>query len=248
MDDFHLFLRSPANAGLARMGDAISAPAYEDIREFRDFEFIALWNTYAAIANEISLAGHGGMVIIYPGSRKLRPEHIKIKYESSAMVLRDSFVGFINARHIIGDYIKLLEDGHGVPDHALFQAELRVRDAYDALVEATRFVAGLSGCDGSIIITDDLKLLGFGGEIRAELSARSKIYEVRAEVNKKYAVCDSEWFGMRHRSAVKLASQDHDCTILTVSQDGPITAIWWDNGRVLVKNGVNLANIDMPLA
>jgi hypothetical protein len=162
---FSLFLHKPANAGLMRMASSIYRPVYEHPKEFTEFEFIAIWNTYAAIANTISLDGHGGMLIIVPGDRAISEDLIKVKYENSSTALRDSFIYFINARHVVGDHMELMEHGHCVPDEALLKAELAMTDSYEALVEATRFIAGLSGCDGSIVVSDDLRLLGFGGEI-----------------------------------------------------------------------------------
>ncbi len=244
----NLFLHDPANKGLRRMNEAIITPEYELPRDFESFEFIALWNTYAAIANAISSSAHGGMLIVIPGDRKVDPTLIKLKYQSDSNVLFDAFVKFINSRHVLGDYTELLEDGHGVPEGEVYKAELVSRDTYDLLVEATRFVAGLSGCDGSIVIADDLRLLGFGGEIRAELLPGAKVYDVREEMDRSHPTCDIEQFGMRHRSAIKLASQDHDCRILAISQDGPISGIWWDKEGVLVKRGVNLVNLNLPWA
>ncbi|WFP61314.1 putative sensor domain DACNV-containing protein [Mesorhizobium sp. WSM4904] len=246
--DYNVFLHEPANAGLGRMSEEIDYPEYEHPREYRDFEFIAMWNTYAAIANAISLAGHGGMLIIKAGDTKIDPGIIKIKYETDAGTLRASFIDFMNRRNVLGDYESLDEDGHLVPEGALYKAVGEMKDSYESLVEATRFVAGLSGCDGSIVISDDLRLLGFGAEIRAEIRQDINIFEVNDEFRRKYKRCDIEQFGMRHRSAVKLASRDYDCRILVVSQDGPISAVWWEKDRVLVKKGVHLVNMNIPWA
>src|SRR3954471_1377152 len=59
--------------------------------------------------------------------------------------------------------------GEAVSEGSFAIAEVRMRDAYAELVEATRFVAGLAGCDGAIVLSEDLRLFGFGAEIRAEL-------------------------------------------------------------------------------
>jgi hypothetical protein len=245
---FPLFLHQPVNAGLARMHELIDSPAYEHPREFLDFEFIALWNTFAAIANAISSAGHGGMLVITPGNRENISAYFRLKYSMSSLILKNSFIAFINARHVTGDHIALLEDGYWVPQDVLFKAEIIAKETYQALVEATRFVAGLSGCDGSIVISDDLTLLGFGGEIRADQSEGINVYEIESELNGNRKACDIEQFGMRHRSAIKLAGQDHDCRILAVSQDGPISGIWWEKKCVFVRKGVNLLNMNLPLA
>lgn len=244
----NLFLHEPANAGLERMANHIDWPDYEQPRDYEGFAFMALWNTYAAIANEISMEGHGGMLVIQPGDRDLDPSLIKLKYESQSTALRESLVTFLSARNLIGDYLSLSDDNYLVPTSAAHEAEIRLRDAFDGVVEATRFVSGLSGCDGSVVISDDLRLVGFGGEIRAELSAKTPIYDVKSEADRSHTPCDIEQFGMRHRSAIKLASRDQKSRVLVISQDGPISAVWWAKGAVLVKRGVHLPNMNMPFA
>jgi DNA integrity scanning protein DisA with diadenylate cyclase activity len=125
---------------------------------------------------------------------------------------------------------------------------LSLLDAADQLIEAIRFISQLAGCDGAIVFSQDLTLLGFGAEIRAEMEDDISALEVIDEARRKYKACDVEQFGMRHRSAVKLASKGEGSVILAVSQDGPITAVWRDDRNVLVKRGVSLANMNMPWA
>lgn len=123
-----------------------------------------------------------------------------------------------------------------------------MRDAHAELVEATRFVAQLSGCDGAIVISDDLQLVGFGAEIRAELRGGVPVVEVVREMSRQYKTLDIEQFGLRHRSAVKLVSQEPEHQVLVISQDGPISAVWYDEGQVLVRKNINLVNMNMPWA
>lgn len=53
---------------------------------------------------------------------------------------------------------------------------------------------------------------------------------------------------MRHRSAVKLASQLEGVMILVISQDGPVSAVWADEFAVYVYKGVRLVNANAPWA
>lgn len=243
----HLFLHESANSGCAKMNDFVQYPDYEPPREFMEFQFMALWNTYVAIANSISLAQHGGMLIIASNLDPFIEDKIDLKYSCPSDKLRDAFISFINARHIMGDLIEIDNDGYWVPTEAINKAGLEIRDRYEELVEATRFVAALSGCDGAIVITDDLKLAGFGAEIKAALKKGTEVYEIEKEYGENHKPCDVEQFGMRHRSAVKFSSQVSDCCILAVSQDGPISGIWNSNNNVRVKRNVNLTNMNIPL-
>lgn len=72
---------------------------------------------------------------------------------------------------------------------------------------ATRFISALSGCDGAIVLNGDLSLIGFGAEICSELDKSVSVVERKSEFSQDVKKCDIEQFGMRHRSAIKLASQ-----------------------------------------
>jgi hypothetical protein len=126
------------------------------------------------------------------------------------------------------------------------------RIAYSELVEATRFVAQLSGCDGAIVISDDLRLLGFGAEIRSEFMRGWNVVESFDDLstmsNNDVRSLDIEQFGMRHRSAIKLVSQVPTYHVLVISQDGPISVVWADKKRVIVRRYPNLVNMNMPWA
>jgi hypothetical protein len=149
------------------MHGQIIPPSFEEPREYEGFEFIAIWNTFAAIANSISISGHGGALVIAPVGDVPSIESLGIKYEQSSPALRNAFIAFMNARHVLGDLIARKEDEQQVPDEQISHAELAMLQTYDLLIEATRFVAQLSGCDGAILISEDLTLLGFGAEIKA---------------------------------------------------------------------------------
>ena len=76
---FHLSLHNPANAALKILEPEFIRPTKEEPREFINFEFLALWNTYAAIANSVSLEGHGGAVVIAPIKTSSALRTIKMK-------------------------------------------------------------------------------------------------------------------------------------------------------------------------
>lgn len=244
--DLNLFLHKPANEALYAMGAEFLVPEVEHPRDYENFWFIALWNVYAAIANSISLSAHGGMLIILPVDMENVGPFVRLKYEASSDVLRSAFVKFINARNKTADFWERAEARGEKLGPEAYEAELHLSAATDSLVEAIRFVVRLAGCDGGIVITSDLRLLGFGAEIKAEMDPEVAAAEVVSEPNRKYRRCDVEQFGMRHRAAVKLSSRMPGTRILAVSQDGPITAIWREGTNVLVKTGVSLANLNLP--
>jgi hypothetical protein len=247
----HLSLHEAANRGLHAMRKDLVRPKIEHPKEFYGFEFLALWNTYAAIANSIAMMKHGGAIVVIPPKTKLSDKYARTKYAQNSSVLRSAFVSFMNKRHIIGDLMARRENNEVVSNESFSHAEALYLPFFNELVEATRFVAHLSACDGAIVMSDDLKILGFGVEIRAELRKGTSIVEAvddYDEMNRKYRRLDLEQFGMRHRSAIKLISRMPNSRALVISQDGPISAVWSENKKVIVRKGLNLVNMNMPYA
>jgi hypothetical protein len=92
------------------------------------------------------------------------------------------------------------------------------------LHEALRLVGGLTAVDGAMVMTTDLKILGYG----AKLKAHTEQLVVR------------EWLpldgyaqepmhnigGTRHRSAAEFVSRHPETAIFVASQDGRFTIFW----------------------
>lgn len=244
--DVNLFLHKSIERGLSSLVDEIEFPEFEHPKEYESFWFMALWNVFAAVANTISSSGHGGLIVIAPDHFKSTPELLRIKYASEAVTLRTAFLKFINSRNRSADFHEKADLTGQHPPPEFFQHASAVNSALDHLAETIRFVSQLAGCDGAIVLTSELKLLGFGAEIRAEIASGLTISEVSDEMRRIYRSCDIEQFGMRHRSAIKLASRMPDGCILAISQDGPVTAVWRERDQIFVKKGVALTNMNMP--
>lgn len=246
-----LALHASTDRGLRAMAPEITWPTVEPPKEYEGFAFLALWNTYAAISNSISAMGHGGALIVVEPQARLSEDHVRVKYSSPSDDLRTAFIKFINARNVSGDLLERKLAGEKVSDQRMALADLRGLDAFEGLVEATRFVARLSACDGAVVISEDLQLIGFGAEIRVgptELPVFETTHPFGRFSEQTATKLDPEKFGMRHRSAVKLVSSAPKCSALVVSQDGPISAVWREDDRVLVRRGINLVNMNMPWA
>jgi hypothetical protein len=247
--EFPLALHGPAENGLKSIWREIAYPKIEEPREYENFQFIAFWNTLAALANCIAEDAHGGAIVIVSAKKLASAKGLRIKYPQNSSILRNAFITFMNVRHRVADYIVRAERGEKPVKGELATAELELAEVHSHLVEATRFIARLAGCDGAIVITEDLRLLGFGAEIRSELKQGANIREVVDEMRKIYRPLDVEEFGLRHRSAIKLVSRNPKYCVLVVSQDGPTSVIWSEkDGVVNVRRGANLVNLNMPMA
>ncbi len=115
------------------------------------------------------------------------------------------------------------------------------------LSDAVETIAAFSKVDGALVLTSDLRVLGFGAEIQLELASPTKVLEVIGETlsPKNVHELDSESFGMRHRSAVRFVGATPCAVGFVVSQDGTVSFTWSKDGAVYIKRGVNIANPNM---
>jgi len=243
--------------GHSLLRDEIIIPKHEYINEWHEFEWIAYVNVILAIVNSIKLQGHGGALIVSSSQSKIIENHtVKVKYQYSPQkhYLREAFVDFMNCRHKHSDRLVFLQE-HGKPtknDQQLNFTFFKLVEAEKRLSENTIFAGKLSGTDGALLLTADLKLLGFGTEIRLDrIPSDVKVYKVTPsthEADEKEEELDSEQFGMRHRSAIKLCSQCKDIIIFVVSQDGGISLIWNKDTKVFFRSEIKTANLNMVLS
>ena len=163
-------------------------------------------------------------------------------------ILTDAFVDFMNARHEVSNCYYLRDLGRKISDGRLAKLDWKSKHAFDRLVESTRSVARFAQCDGAVVISRSLEALGFGAEIAIEHRKGTRVFDVAHEARRKHRSLDVEQFGMRHRSAIKFVGHCEGAVALVASQDGPVSGIWADGGRVYVKRGLQLVNANLPWA
>jgi hypothetical protein len=155
----------------------------------------------------------------------------------------------VNTRHVLAD-ARVDRGGPGrlmTAEQALTHLQNAAFAAEDDLVDAADVVAGLAAVDGALILTADLRTLGFGAEIVLDAAAPVLAYEAvgRAVASASWPVVDSESFGMRHRSALRCVGVSDRVAAFVVSQDGQVSLFWKQDGRVFLKRNVNTANPNM---
>jgi hypothetical protein len=247
--ELQISLHRLAHNGLRRIWKEIAYPKIEEPREYENFQFIAFANVFVALANSISEEGHGGALIVIPTTNRIATRELKIKYRQESTQLRSAFISYMNARHRIADIVTRIEAGNDNLKGEYAIAEVELIAAHTPLVEAIRFVARLSGCDGAILITEDLRVLGFGTEIRSGIDPKTKVREMTDEMRGRYKPLNIEQFCQRHRSAISLVSRKPKFSVLVVSQDGPISFIWSERKRIVnLRKSPNLVNLNMPWA
>jgi hypothetical protein len=180
------------------------------------------------IVATIREARHGGTLILVPHGRSLektlRGDHIALKYlfknEEPRRRVMSLIVEIVNE-------LRRLHTAAGLPGPASWDnyeasdaPRLAVLD--EALFEVAHLIAALAQVDGAVVMTTQLELLGFGGEISGSLP---DVVHVRRALNiegTSYSSERTDRAGTRHRSVYRLCEHAHDAVGIIVSHDGGV--------------------------
>jgi Probable sensor domain DACNV len=97
------------------------------------------------------------------------------------------------------------------------------------LHQALRLVGGLTAVDGTMVMTTDLKILGYGAKLKPTARKRLEVREwfpFRDDPEEPKSLQDIG--GTRHQSAAQFVSQYPETVILVASQDGRFTIFCCD--------------------
>lgn len=234
-------------SGTDALRSRIERPLTEPSRESSDFEWTALLNTILCIVNGVKEHGHGGTVLLVaPGMVGTLPVETKFRVADRNSVVTDCFIHFVNARHRLtaarDSFARTASGREGLSHlkNATFVAEEDLADAAD-------LAARLSAVDGALILRADLGIEGFGAEIVLDAAQAIDAHEVTGHPLRSgsWPRADSQSFGMRHRSAARCIAAAEGAAAFVVSQDGVVTFMWRQDGRLLLKRNVNTANPNM---
>lgn len=157
--------------------------------------------------------GHGAAVLIVPDEESCR-EFIDLKYQLESPYLFDN--GFETDIH---------------------SSKVREKD----IVTYADFIAKLTSVDGSVVLTKNFELLGFGAETLVDKMDSKHPdmcfirYDDTVDVTRQFK--DN---GMRHRAAYRFCSAVEGSVAFVVSQDRSIEACTKHDGKVFVYDNVSL--------
>jgi hypothetical protein len=113
----------------------------------------------------------------------------------------------------------------------------------DELERAFKLVGGLTAVDGAMVMTTDLKILGYGAKLNAT-AKKLKIREWLPGRHKSESPKDLQGIGgTRHQSAAQFVSRYPKTIVFVASQDGRFTIFCSDEGR----EGVNAVRAELLL-
>jgi hypothetical protein len=175
-------------------------------------DLVILWSR---VLREAVLMGHGGAFVILSDGQ--HDAHIGAKYPLNEFDLGEALRRTWRALCTVKQTVKSKDDPLLV-DHLEHK-----RQMVHKLCSASRSIGQMSATDGCVILDRQLKLRGFGGEIRVTDAPDKKCYRVVGDNRTELSADDLLLpFGQRHKSAFRLCAAIPYCMVFVISQDGDL--------------------------
>ncbi len=175
---------------------------------------------------------HGGTLLFVP--EEITDEdprllsRVSIKYLLPSTRPRDALVSAMAARLKHNALAEKLQNRRTVKAGELEQLDALGEDQMsceDASRDAARFIASLTNVDGAVVLTDTLRIIGFGAEVTASFPGGDKVHVAHtAKVTETKEVRFAE-YGTRHRSAFRFVASMEPSVGFIMSQDGGVKAV-----------------------
>lgn len=208
-------------------------------------------NVITAIVNSIRRHKHGGalaIVSIHDISDLSSKLHLKYRTIDGKNNLMNLLIELIEYRIELSSALDRFTDEKGsykigspLDKRNDLSTEITNKFSYftGELIDYIHFIGSFSGTDGTIVITTDLQVIGFAGEIRALKLEGAEIFEYSDSLRRDFKKLDDITLvgGMRHRSAIKFCSEATGAAMFVISQDGAMSLVWKEESKVnILKN------------
>ena len=194
---------------------------------------------------------HGGAVLI---SSSVDVVDLSVKFRLDYDRLRTSLrrgaiarIAHTNASDKIHE--RYLEgDAETIPVGLYLKESVALTDLEESESEldgALWFISLLSRVDGVVVLSPDLVVSGFGGEIRVSTPPTALMQATDEGGTKRRCIpLDYYHFGTRHRSMMRYCAKVPGSVGLVVSQDGDVRAMTQVDGTLLFWDNLQLRNDD----
>jgi hypothetical protein len=176
--------------------------------------------------------GHGGTILfvsdaLSPEDPRLR-NRVNIKYPMLSSRPTEVLLHKMAMRLQWQEHYSALDEKKTI-SHSAFQSldalDDAQQDAVDAVRDLAKFLAGLTAVDGAVLLTDRLRLLGFGAEVLTGSKKIESVHAATSEIADTLTEVPLSAFGTRHRSAFRFCSSLEPSVAFIMSQDGGVKAV-----------------------
>ncbi|MFY7952647.1 MAG: putative sensor domain DACNV-containing protein [Armatimonadaceae bacterium] len=212
----------------------VSRRGRDDGREFAHIEFIESILLHTAELN------HGGALLFVPEDTADDDEHlaaaVSIKYRLPSNRPRESLLQAMavrlqhNATH---SRLHRQSTVRRADMEELEALDWNQGNYEDTARDAARFIASLTAVDGAVVLTDQLRIIGFGAEVRVS-TGTDTIYSATDAQGTDLSPVPFTSYGTRHRSSFRFVESMEPAVAFILSQDGGIKAAIMVDDRVVM--------------
>jgi hypothetical protein len=192
----------------------------------------------ASLARTMFTDGQGGIILIVPGetgpwAASLNP----FAYQLAApdTTIPDGIRRTLNEAQARGSIIEQVSRAD-VPERLKGLIAGAIADPHWYPERDVRAIAGLAGVDGAIVMTRDLKVLGFGAKLVGDAAVEEVSVLHPGRGNQPQLVALKDLGGTKHQSAAQFVAAHKDTVAIVISHDRHMKIMHWDEsaGRVMV--------------
>ena len=213
---------------------------HQDPEEDDGLSFSHLWFIESILLHTAELQ-HGGALLfvqeaVADNDARLQ-EAVSIKYRLPSTRPRDALLAAMAVRLEHNDLDERLHERRTVKPEDLENLEALAwyqRDLEDSSRDAARFIGSLTAVDGAVVLTDKLRIIGFGGEVRGSGPGTDTIHIAKNEEGDEITAVPFTGYGTRHRSAFRFVENMEPSVAFILSQDGGIRAATKVGERVVM--------------
>ena len=194
----------------------------------------AVWHESIALgdlARVILAEGHGGTLLIVPddsGVWQASLDPFAYRLAEPDTTVRDGIreqLRTTQARaQAMGEVSKL-----DIPDETKNLLMKSLRAAPWDIVNIVRPTASLADVDGAVVVTQDLRVLGFGAKIAAGNVTTVNIFLPLQGGQDIVPTPVEQCGGTRHQSAARFVNANRDAVAVVISQDRHLSVFSWDD-------------------
>ena len=212
----------------------------QDAEEDDTLSFSHLWFIESILLHTAGLKHGGALLFVQDAALENEArlqEAVSIKYQLPSTRPRDALLAAMAVRLEHNNLYDRLHECRTVKQEDLEDLEAMAwhqRDLEDSSRDAALFIGSLTAVDGAVILTDKLRIIGFGGEVRASNADKDTIHIAKDEEGNEVTAAPLTGYGTRHRSAFRFVQNIEPSVAFILSQDGGIKAATKVGERVVM--------------
>lgn len=175
---------------------------------------------------------HGGTLLFVPDDITHDDPRLlsraSIKYVLPSTRPRDALISAMAARLKHNALAGKLQNRRTVKAEELEHLEFldwNQQNREDTVRDAARFIASLTSVDGAVVLTDTLRIIGFGAEVIASFSGEDTVHIANTADGTETKLVRFAEYGTRHRSAFRFVASMEPSVGFIMSQDGGVKAV-----------------------